>query len=213
MTFEDQYRRVSEKFVHMETILLLIMFVSSAYMFWETFNFQNVSAARFPRLTAGVVLIGSGLLLSRNYLPDRVAAILTEQPEVFGTDEEPFETEEGMSQELDQGTSDQTATPSETTELSVVGRPIHDSLFTAIAIVGYGVLGFAIGIYLATPIFVLAYARWFKLSWKMTLVLTVVGIIIGDVFMGLLGVPLDRGQILFPNGLYVSNIPFLEVFR
>lgn len=197
----------------METILLLIMFVSSAYMFWETFSFQSVSAARFPRLTAGSVLIGSGLLLVRNYLPDRVAALLTEQPEVFETDEEAFETEEEMSQELDQSTSDQTATSSEAAELSVVGRPIHDSLFTAIAIVGYGMLGFAIGIYLATPIFVFVYARWFKLSWKMTLALTIIGVIIGDVFMGLLGVPLDRGQILFPTGLYMSNIPLLEVLQ
>lgn len=206
MTFEDQYERFSEKFVHMETLLLLIMFVSSAYMFWETFNFQSVSAARFPRLTAGTVLIGSALLLFRNYLPDRIAAILTEESEVFETDEE-------LSQEFDQSTSEQTTPSSEATELSVVGRPIHDSLFTAIAIVGYGVLGFAIGIYLATPIFVLVYARWFKLSWKMTIVLTIIGVIIGDVFMGLLGVPLDRGQILFPTGLHISNIQALEVLQ
>lgn len=206
MTFEDQYKRFSEKFVHMETLLLLIMFVSSAYMLWETFNFQSVSAARFPRLTAGTVLIGSALLLSRNYLPDRIEAILTEESEVFETDEE-------LSQEFDQSTSEQTTPSSETTELSVVGRPIHDSLFTAIAIVGYGVLGFAIGIYLATPIFVLVYARWFKLSWKMTIVLTIIGVIIGDVFMGLLGVPLDRGQILFPTGLHISNIQALEVLQ
>lgn len=206
MTFEDQYERFSEKFVHMETLLLLIMFVSSAYMLWETFNFQSVSAARFPRLTAGTVLIGSALLLFRNYLPDRIAAILTEESEVFETDEE-------LSQEFDQSTSEQTTPSSEATELSVVGRPIHDSLFTAIAIVGYGVLGFAIGIYLATPIFVLVYARWFKLSWKMTIVLTIIGVIIGDVFMGLLGVPLDRGQILFPTGLHISNIQALEVLQ
>lgn len=206
MTFEDQYKRFSERFVHLETILLLIMFVSSAYMLWETLGFQSASAARFPRLTAGTVLIGSALLLSRNYLPDRVAAVLTEQPEVFETDEE-------LEQNLDQSTSEQTAPSSEATELSVVGRPIHDSLFTAIAIVGYGVLGFAIGIYLATPIFVLVYARWFKLSWKMTIVLTIIGVIIGDVFMGLLGVPLDRGQILFPTGLHISNIQALEVLQ
>lgn len=205
MTFEDQYKRFSERFVPLETILLLIMFVSSAYMLWGTFGFQSVSAGRFPRLTAGTVLVGSALLLSRNYLPDRVAAVLTEQPEVFETDEE-------LEQNLDQSTSEQAAPSSDATELSVVGRPIHDSLFTAIAIVGYGVLGFAIGIYLATPIFVFAYARWFKLSWKMTIALTVLGVVIGDVFMGLLGVPLDRGEILFPTGvLNVSGIPLVGV--
>ncbi|MDL5363450.1 tripartite tricarboxylate transporter TctB family protein [Halalkalicoccus sp. NIPERK01] len=205
MTFEDQYKRFSERFVHLETILLLIMFVSSAYMLWGTFGFQSASAARFPRLTAGTVLVGSALLLSRNYLPDRVAAVLTEQPEVFETDEE-------LEQNLDQSTSEQTAPASEATDLSVVGRPIPDSLFTAIAIVGYGVLGFAIGIYLATPIFVFAYARWFKLSWKMTIALTVLAVAIGDVFMGLLGVPLDRGEILFPTGvLNVSGLPLVGI--
>jgi Tripartite tricarboxylate transporter TctB family len=207
MTFEEQYKRFSEKFVHMETLLLLIMLVSSAYMLWGTFSFQSVSASRFPRLTAGTVLIGSALLLSRNYLPDRVATLLTEQPEVFKTDDE-------LSQKLEQSTSEQTASSSEATELSVVGRPIHDSLFTAIAIVGYAVLSFAIGIYLATPIFVFVYARWFKLSWKMTIALTVLGIVIGDVFMGLLGVPLDRGEILFPSGvLNISGISLMEALR
>lgn len=207
MTFEEQYKRFSEKFVHMETLLLLIMLVSSAYMLWRTFSFQSVSAGRFPRLTAGTVLIGSALLLSQNYLPDRVATLLTEQPEVFKTDDE-------VSQKVEQSTSEQTASSSEATELSVVDRPIHDSLFTAIAIVGYAVLGFAIGIYLATPIFVFVYARWFKLSWKMTIALTVLGIVIGDVFMGLLGVPLDRGEILFPTGvLNISGISLMEVLR
>ncbi|KYH24442.1 hypothetical protein HAPAU_34250 [Halalkalicoccus paucihalophilus] len=207
MTFEEQYKRFSEKFVHMETLLLLIMLVSSAYMLWGTFNFQSVSAARFPRLTAGTVFIGSVLLISRNYLPDRVSTLLTEQPEVFKTDDE-------LSQKLEQSTSEQTASSSEATELSVVGRPIHDSLFTAIAIVGYAVLSFAIGIYLATPIFVLVYARWFKLSWKMTIALTVLGIVIGDVFMGLLGVPLDRGEILFPSGvLNISGISLMEALK
>lgn len=205
MAFKEQYKRFSEKFGQMETVLLLIMFVSSAYMFWRTFSFQSLGAARFPRLTAGTVLIGSALLLSRNYLPDRIASLLTEQPEMFQTDAEVAE--------LDQSTSEQAVTSSEGTGLSVVGRPIHDSLFTAIAIVGYGVLGFAIGIYLATPIFVFVYARWFKLSWKMTIVLTVIGVVIGDVFMGLLGVPLDRGEILFPTGLHISNIPSLEVLQ
>lgn len=189
----------------METILLLIMFVSSAYMFWATFGFQSTSAARFPRLTSGIVLVGSALLLSRNYLPDRVSTLLTEQPEVF-------EADENLEEELDQATSEQTDTSPEATELSAVGRPIHDSLFTALVIVGYGVLSFTIGIYLATPIFVFVYARWFKLSWTMTIILTVLGVVIGDIFMGLLGVPLDRGEILFPNGvLSITGIPLMEV--
>lgn len=203
MTFEDQYKQLTEKFVHMETLLLLIMFVSSAYMLWGTFSFDSIGAARFPRLTAGIVLIGSALLLFRNYLPDRIAAVLTEEPEVFETDEDLVD------QEAEQSTADQTVTSSETTEISIVGRPIHDSLFAAIAIVGYGLLGFIMGIFLATPIFVLIYARWFKLSWRRTIGLVILGIAIGYVFMSILGVPIDRGEILFPRGiLNISTVPF-----
>lgn len=206
MAFEDKYRRLSEKFAHLEILLLCIMFVSSAYMLWGTFNFDSLSAARFPRLTAGTVFIGSALLLFRGYLPDRIAAALTEESEVFEMDEDLVD------QEVDQSSTDQTAESSEMTEISIVGRPIHDSLFTAIAIVGYGLLGFIIGIFLATPIFVFIYARWFKLSWRLTIVLTVLGVAIAYAFITIVGVPIDRGEILFPTGvLSISIVPFTGV--
>lgn len=195
MSFEKQYRRLSRRFVNTEMILLVVMFVSSGYMLWGTLNFTSASAARFPRLTAGIVFVGALLLLVRDYLPDRIAALLTEESEVLETDEEIVD------QEIDRPTAGETDESPEVTEISIVGRPIHDSLFTALITIGYGLLSFTIGIFLATPIFVLVYTRWFKLSWAMTIGLTVLGVVIGFVFISVLGVPIDRGEILFPHGI------------
>lgn len=195
MTFKDKYTNLTEKFIGMEKVLLILMFVSSSYMVWDTFNFNSTSATRFPRLTAGIVVIGSALLLARGYLPDRIATAITQESEVFGTDEEFADQQEETAQRTQTGGDD------ESTGISIVGRPIHDSLFTALVVIGYGLLAYTIGIFLATPVFIVVYARWFKLSWVTTVGLTALSVILAYAFFSVIGVPLDRGELVFTDGI------------
>lgn len=207
MMFEEWYRRVTEETVDMEKMLLGIMFVSSTYMFWETFNFTYTTARRFPRLTSGVVLVGSLLLLVRGYLPDRIEAIITEPAEIFQPDEEVAEVERESAAKAETEPRKESAVEPEENQLSVVDRPIHDSMFTALATIGYGLLGFTIGIFLATPVFIAVYMLWFRFDWLRVLGLTLFGWLIAYIFVLLLGIPIDHGEIFFTSSGALDYVP------
>lgn len=190
MLFEQIYRRVADVFDH-ERVILLVMTIASSYALLDTFGFEISSAVRFPRLTSSVVLIGALLLLFRGYLPKPVREFVAEPADVLKTDDE-------MSQ-VEQERADEASTEG---QLSTVGRPIHDSVFAAIAVSVYGLLGYAIGLLWATPLFVVAYGVWFKQSWVRIAVLGVLGLLIAFGFMTALGIPLDRGEILLTEGVF-----------
>lgn len=208
MGFEDTYRSVTRR-VDMERVLLLVMILVSGYMIWESYDFSIESAARFPRLTAGAVLIGALLLFFQNYLPKPIQSFVGEEVEMLSAEEEVTErgeqsTPEREGQSVDEreeteGKGEVESEPS----ISTVGRPIHDSLFTALSGIGYGVLGFAIGILWASPIFVFVYTLWFRRPWYQVIGLSILGFLIAYGFMTTLGVPMNEGEIFFEDGLGV----------
>lgn len=193
MSFEQIYRRVTDVLGH-ERIILLVMTVASSYALLDTFQFDISSAVRFPRLTSSVVLIGALLLLFRGYLPKPVREFVAEPADVLKTDDGISEQAEERVDEADEASTEG--------QLSTVGRPIHDSVFAAIAVSVYGLLGYAIGLLWATPLFVVAYGVWFKQSWVRIAVLGVLGLLITFGFMTAIGIPLDRGEILLTEGVF-----------
>ncbi|XVH33452.1 tripartite tricarboxylate transporter TctB family protein (plasmid) [Haloferacaceae archaeon DSL9] len=181
-----------------ERLLLIGFVIVSAFMLWETTNFSISSAGRFPRLTGSVVLIGSLLLLFQAYLPKPLRTFVAEEVEMFSADEgvaEQREKAEGRT------TAEESAEEESRATGSSVGRPLNDSVFTAIAAVGYGLLGYTIGIFLATPLFVIVYTRWFKVKWYYSLPLAALGLLIAFAFYSVLNIPLDRGEIFFTEGV------------
>lgn len=195
MRFEDTYRSVTER-VDTEKGVLLVMILSSSYMIWESYNFSIQAAGRFPRITAGAVVIGSLLLFFQDYLPAPLKTFVTKDVEMLEADEEFTEREEEAASEREQSHEADSA-------ISTVGRPIHDSLFTALSAIGYALLGYTIGLLWATPIFVIAYTLWFRRPWYQVVGLSFVGYSIAYVFMMALGVPMYEGEIIFQNGLGV----------
>lgn len=198
MSFETLYRRAYERF-DQETFLLVVFVFASGFALIESYRFGISGAARFPRLTASVVFIGSVLLLFSAYLPESIRTVIEESPEVFQADEE-FEERQSEAEKRYAEAADEEEW--EASDLSTVGRPIHDSVFGAILVTVYGLVGFAIGILWATPLFVVVYGYWFKLPRYITAILTVAGFSIAYGFMAVLGVPLDRGEILLTDGVF-----------
>lgn len=195
MKFQPTYRRIVDR-IDLEHVLLIVMLISSGYMLWESYNFGISAAATFPRLTAGFVLVGTLLLIFQSYLPEPLYSFVAESAELINVDDEDLVEEK----EEKNTSSEETAEESEES-VSTVGRPIHDSLFTAISALGYGILGYAIGIMWASPIFIIAYGLWFKLSWKILLVLVAVSLLIAFGFYEALGLRIDRGSIFFTEGV------------
>lgn len=198
MSRKSLYRRLSERF-DQERVLLIVFVLGSGFALAETFRFDISAAARFPRLTGTVVFVGALMILFSKYLPAGLRAVVEESAGVFEADEE-FEKRQQGAEERQQAETD----PDETdrNEFSTVGRPIHDSVFTALVISGYAALGFAVGILWATPLFVVAYGYWFKQPWYLTGILAVIGFSIAFGFMTVLGVPLDRGELFLTSGVF-----------
>lgn len=189
MSFQPTYRKITDR-IDLEHVLLLTMLLSSAYMLWGTFDFRIGAAATFPRLTAGFVLIGTLLLIFRPYLPAPLYTFVAESADLINVDDDELAPDE--KEVIGDDESDDA--------ISTVGRPIHDSVFTAVSAIGYGILGYAIGILWASPIFVLIYGLWFKLSWRVIIVLVVLSLLIGYGFFEALGIRIDRGNIIFTEG-------------
>lgn len=203
MSRNSLYRQLSERF-DQERFLLIVFILGSGIALAETFRFDISSAARFPRLTGSVVLVGALLLFFSKYLPGPLRAAVEESAGVFEADEE-FEKRQQQTEDRQQEGADETesdAAETDRNELSTVGRPIHDSVFTGLIATGYAALGFTVGILWATPIFVVVYGYWFKLPRYLTAVLALVGFAIAYGFMTVLGVPLDRGELLVTSGVF-----------
>ncbi|SNR46284.1 tripartite tricarboxylate transporter TctB family protein [Halorubrum vacuolatum] len=185
MDVQQTYLRVIER-ISLEHIVLLTMLVSSVYMLWDSFRFGIAPAATFPRMMGSVVLIMTLLLIFRSYLPEPLRSVVADSPDLIDVDED------FAAQEDDEETEEQ---------ISVVDRPIHDSLMVGTLIVGFGLLAYAIGIMWASPIFVAVYGLWFRLSWKIILLLVVVSLLIGFGFFEALGLRVDRGEIFLTEGV------------
>ncbi|WP_129115290.1 tripartite tricarboxylate transporter TctB family protein [Halegenticoccus tardaugens] len=195
MTFEELYRQLTEEMVDQETVLTAILVVSSGFMLWESTNFEIESATRFPRLTASVVFVGSVLLLCRNYLPGWLRDALVSSGGMFEASDEFTEHQEEREEEQVTGETTDEAS------VSTAGRPIHDSMFTSVSVIGYALVGYTIGLLWATPLFVAAYGIWFRLPWLYTGMLTVIGFGIAYSFMIVLNVPMDSGAFVLMEGI------------
>ncbi|WP_128906366.1 tripartite tricarboxylate transporter TctB family protein [Halorubrum amylolyticum] len=203
MSSKSLYRRLSEGF-DQERFLLIVLILGSGLALAETFRFEISAAARFPRLTGTVVFVGALLLLFSKYLPGPLRVAVEESSSVFEADEEFEERQQQTAEQQQEGTdtTESDTAEKDRNELSTVGRPIHDSVFTGLIATGYAALGFAIGILWATPLFVVVYGYWFKLPRYLTAVLAAIGFAIAYGFMSVLGVPLDRGELFLTGGVF-----------
>ena len=190
---ESNLRTRVRQWVNLEQSLLYVFLLTSGYMLWETTRFSIGSAARFPRLVGTVVFIGTGLLLLERFLPESIRRFVAEDVEIFsGSDAAVAEVK----------TKVETETTATVRVTDSSGRPLDDTVFTGVAVAGYAVLGYMISIFLATPIFVFLYTRWYRMRLTHSLLLTVLGAAIAYGFYLLLNVPLLRGEVFFTSGVF-----------
>lgn len=170
--------------VDSEQVLVLLFFAVSGAMFAESFSFGS-TAGLFPRLTAGVVLVGSFLLLVQNWLPPWLRSFVAEPSSLINTDQ-------SFSEEFDER-EEQAASGMVERELN---RPIEPSMFTALAVGLYVSSSFLFGMIWMSPLFAAAYSRWFDQSWLVTAFLAALSFAMAFAFMTVLNLPLDEGQLI-----------------
>ncbi|MDQ2049579.1 tripartite tricarboxylate transporter TctB family protein [Natronolimnohabitans sp. A-GB9] len=141
----------------MEHVLLVIFFVTGAYMFWGAREF-SAGAAIFPRLTAGATVVLSALLLARNYLPEPIRSVVSSPTQMVSTGDV---EEDVAASDDEQADSDRESAGTYTYDIDDPRGPAVVGVLSVV----YMVLTFTIGMLYATPIFVALYALWADISW------------------------------------------------
>lgn len=172
--FEDRSRD--------ELGLLLLFVVVATYMFIAAGSYPDIIGL-YPRLLAGIVLVTALLLLFQNLLPEPLREYVTEPGAELGSSTEVSDElpEEG---ERPAGGATEDATTS------------RAQVVLTLLVTGYLLLSYLIGMYFATPVFVLTYGVVFSLDWKITLGLTTVISGVAHVFLVVFDAPITSGVLL-----------------
>ncbi|MFC7009819.1 tripartite tricarboxylate transporter TctB family protein [Halalkalicoccus salilacus] len=168
-----------------------ILFLAVAiYAFVESRSFSQ-STQIWPRNVSILMILTGTLLLFRTYLPETVRPIV-EDMSFFSSEEEEVTEQVGSKDEAGVHSED---AENEHDGQSVGRYPIDNSVFTAVSMLSYLVLGFTVGLLWATPIFVAFYCWWFQKPWYLTLILSIVGFGVAYGFWDLLYLPIDQGEL------------------
>lgn len=157
-----------------EHVLLVAMLVIASYMFVESFSFDQ-SAAYFPRLTSAITVVGTSLLLIRNYLPSPLYEYVAESTDMMSSYSN--ETDDEDESDFDPAR----------------GRPISASAFTVFALIAYVLGAYYVGLFWVTPLFVFVYTSWFRLGWISRIALSITGFAVVYVFMIVMNVSFKQG--------------------
>ena len=145
---------------------------SYAYIVARSWGF---AVGTWPRLTAGIVVILSMLVLIQSYLPPWFRSLITDGDTMFSRR---------------QNEADTSAPEPEYTDDH---DPVSQALVTALFTVGYALAGYLVGLLWATPLFVFTYSYWNETETSKSVVLAVIGFGIAYGFAIVLGVPIDVG--------------------
>lgn len=163
-----------------EEILLSLFFFFALYMLIGSFSFNNQVTRTFPQATAITVIVGTVLLMVRNYLPEPLHTLVTDSVSLMDSDT--VESEEIME---------------EIPNRPATGYlPIQNSIFTALSATGYVILGYLVGFLIASPIYVLFYTFFFDTNWMVNILLAIISILLVYVGISLLNLPLNEGVLL-----------------
>ncbi|WP_137285278.1 tripartite tricarboxylate transporter TctB family protein [Halorussus salinisoli] len=171
-----------------ETGLLVVLLAVAGAMVYKSSAYGE-TAGLFPRLTGGVVVIGSLLLLLEGFLPKSIRSIVSEPANLF----EASEGDETAQRTRQEPTADADV---ETEDDSSASRPVPDSIFTTASIVGYTVSAYYIGLLWMSPVFAFFFSRWYRQPWWVTGFLTILSFVLAYGFMELLNLPLDEGALV-----------------
>jgi len=158
-------------------ILSGMFFAIGCYAYLQATNW-GFAVGTWPRLTAGIVVVLSAVVLLQGYLPSSLKHLVTDGETMFSKRQK-----------------DATAIQNEGVEDTRTTTDISPAVTTALFVIGYGALAFLIGLLWATPLFVIAHTRWSGVRWKVALTLAGGTFLIAIGFATILNLPLESGWI------------------
>lgn len=162
-----------------EYLLIILFLIISVYAYYQTLKWPS-STARWPKMVSGYIIIGTILMILRPYMPSALDPLYETTDAIEGAvSDEPLPEQ------------DEPQTVKEDDEF--YRRFLPDHIFAAIAITGYVGLGYLIGLFWATPIFILVYSFWFKIGKLNTAIVLVIGVATAYAFRTVINLPVMGG--------------------
>lgn len=186
--------KVLREHVTPETILNALLFVFAAFIFVGSFEFAR-KAALFPQFVSVVLFVGLVLLFLRPILPSSLEPLISDSTTALGSSEFTMGDDEEGKDLLDEAEEApiEEATTGEAVESD---RPLDDRWFIVAGMVGYGLIGYLVGLLWATPIFVVIASKWYGLSLRRTLLIMTVLTAVAYLFTAILNIPIHRGLLI-----------------
>lgn len=152
--------------------LLVLFFVAAAYMFVEALDFST-AVARLPLAVSAITMIGIVIVVVRAFLVS-----IGRWPEA---------SEDSLS-----------AAQTEDVETEYEEAEISESDLVLILTLtgGYVILGYAVGLLWATPLFAIGYGQLFDLEWRETAIVVVGSIFAVSMFVWLTTLNLTQGVLI-----------------
>lgn len=164
-----------------EHILLCIFLAISVIGLVLSYNYPPQTAL-FPRMTSAVVLIGTVLLLFRDYLPKFLKDIVTQEERLIAGGSEDIQETTEQNHESETG-------PDRRRKYILKQEHVILTIFIII----YVLVGRVIGLLYASPLFVLSYLIWTRQPLRDVILITTLVVIITILFMEYANVPVQDG--------------------
>lgn len=161
----------------LEKVLLVVFFTVSIYIFAAGAEF-SAAVAKFPRAFAAMTLVGVVLIVLRSYYKS------TED-----------QTDDEVDPPLEEATeSSETENDNERSEESPLS--VEQLLAICSLSFGYVLLGYGVGLFWATPLFILGYGKVFDLTKVKFAILLTVSMLILLLFMRMTNLQLMQGALM-----------------
>ncbi|UWG46337.1 putative membrane protein [Halanaeroarchaeum sp. HSR-CO] len=183
---------IVDRVLDSERLLPLLLFLVGAFVFVRSFSFGS-TAGLFPKMTSGVVIVGSLLLIFENNLPKQLREYVSESAELLGSQED---FEKDVKEDIGKVETDEKTDESHAAE----GRwGMSPPVFTGVSIVGYFVSSLLFGMLWMSPVFAFVYSTWSRHSWSLRIGLSVIAFVLAYAFQSVLNLPISGGILLEPE--------------
>lgn len=190
MTWRGRVERITPEHVMLFTLVVL----GSVFYAIPELEEYSRNASIFPQYTGAIVATGAGLLLIGHYLPGPLRRFVVEEVSITSGET----TQEIMEQQETDPVEEDTRRETVATDY---GFDVNDTVVMMVLSTFYLVAGYAAGMLYVTPLFVLAYTKWFKVRWSVSVFLAALATVIIYLFIRYLLIPFDQGQFIFTSGL------------
>ncbi|WP_124191155.1 hypothetical protein [Natrarchaeobius oligotrophus] len=175
-----------------DKLLSLFFFIVGLYMFVESYTFPR-DVAIFPRFVSAVIMVGSTLLLCREFLPKPLKILVEDEGQDRTSIDEKLDV---VDEDLEGLESHRESADNAIERIYFRSLSVNKGLFTASICLLYVIASYLIGMHYTTPLFAMVYLYITGKPLYIVASFGIIGYIISSIFIVFLEADLMNGVLL-----------------